>query len=204
MRRKESDDQPHEIVAAEISDQSEQRRELQREFPASQRYAIALVSMRVIFGFFWLIDGYLKLQPGMVQAFPGLIKSVAAGQPSWLQGWFSFWESTTAANASPAVYSIAILELALGSCLVLGVMRKLAYIVSFFYSLVIWSVPEGFGGPYGPGSTDIGTGVVYALASLLFLLIIGIFGPSPYSLDFQIEKRFPAWKRFAELKKIVT
>lgn len=202
MKRKESVDQPQGI-AAEISNQSEQSTQLQREFPARQRYAIALVFMRVIFGAFWLIDGYLKLQPGMVQAFPDLIKSVAAGQPSWLQGWFSFWESTTAANAGPAVYSIAILELVLGSCLILGVMRKLAYIVSFFYSLVIWSVPEGFGGPYGPGSTDIGTGVVYALTSLLFLLIIGIFGPSPYSLDFQIEKRFPAWKRLAELKKIV-
>jgi nitrite reductase (NO-forming) len=137
----------------------------------------------------------------MIQAFPGLIKNVASGQASWLGGWFSFWETTTASNAAPAVYSIAVLEQVLDFCLVLGLMRKIAYIVSFFYSLVIWSVPEGFGGPYGPGSTDIGTGIVYALVSLLFLLIIGIFGPSPYSLDYEIEK-FPAWKRIAELKKI--
>jgi nitrite reductase (NO-forming) len=173
------------------------------QFPASERYAFALVIMRVIFGSFWIIDGYLKLQPGMVQAFPNLIKTVASGQPAWIQGWYSFWETMTASNAAPAVYSIAALELALGFCLVLGIMRKLAYIVSFFYSLVIWSVPEGFGGPYGPGSTDIGTGVVYALASFLFLLIIGIFGPSPYSLDYQIEKKFPAWKKLAELRRIV-
>jgi nitrite reductase (NO-forming) len=186
-----------------IPGQPQQPRQ-QQQFPASQTYAVALVIMRVIFGAFWLIDGSLKLQPGMVQAFPGLIKTVASGQPSWLAGWFSFWASTTSSNAAPAVYSIAFLELALGTCLVLGVMRKLAYIVSFFYSLVIWSVPEGFGGPYGPGSTDIGTGIVYALTSLLFLLIIGIFGPSPFSLDYQIEKRFPAWKRVAELRKIVT
>jgi nitrite reductase (NO-forming) len=182
-----------------ISDQSSQR---QQQFPASQRYAVSLVIMRVIFGTFWLIDGYLKLQPGMVQAFPDLIKGVASGQPTWLSGWFSFWETMTASNAAPAVYSIAALELALGACLVLGLMRKLAYMASFFYSLVIWSVPEGFGGPYGPGSTDIGTGVVYALVSLLFLLIIGIFGPSPYSLDYLIEKRFPVWKRLTELKRI--
>jgi nitrite reductase (NO-forming) len=176
----------------------------QQQFPASQRYAIALVIMRVIFGTFWLIDGYLKFQPGMVRAFPSLIQSVASGQPSWLGGWFSFWASATSSNAAPAVYSIGALELALGACLVLGLMRKVAYIVSFFYSLVIWSVPEGFGGPYGPGSTDIGTGIVYALASLLFLLIIGIFGPSPYSLDYQVERKFPAWKRLAELRKIIT
>jgi nitrite reductase (NO-forming) len=180
-----------------------ERNQERSQFPASQRYAVALVIMRVVFGSFWLIDGYLKLQPGMVKAFPDLIKNVANGQPSWLGAWFSFWEQTTASNAAPAVYSIAFLELALGACLVIGVMRKLAYIVSFFYSLVIWSVPEGFGGPYGPGSTDIGTGIVYALASLLFLLIIGIFGPSPYSLDYQIEKKFPAWKKLAELRRIV-
>lgn len=181
--------------------QAQDKKRQREQFPASQRYSVALVIMRVIFGTFWLIDGSLKLQPGMVQAFPSLIKTVANGQPSWLQGWFSFWGTMTASNATPAVYSIAVLELGLGVFLVLGLMRKLAYIVSFFYSLVIWSVPEGFGGPYGPGSTDIGTGVVYALTSLLFLIIIGIFGTSPYSLDYYIEKKFPAWRRIAELKK---
>ena len=158
---------------------------------------------RIIFGVFWLIDGWLKLQPGMAQAFPNLIQGVAKGQPQWLAGWFSFWASTTSGNPALAVYSIAGLEVGLGICLVLGLMRKLAYIVAFFYSLVIWSVPEGFGGPYGPGSTDIGTGIIYALLSYMFLLIIGVFGPSALSVDFLIEKRFPAWERIAELKKIV-
>jgi nitrite reductase (NO-forming) len=178
------------------------QKEQTSRFPASQRLGVALVIMRVIFGTFWLIDGYLKLQPGMVQAFPSLIKSVASGQPAWLSGWFSFWENMTASNAAPAVYSIAALELVLGACLVIGLMRKLAYIVSFFYSLIIWSVPEGFGGPYGPGSTDIGTGIVYALVSLLFLLIISIFGPSPYSLDYLIEGKIPGWKKLAEFRRI--
>jgi nitrite reductase (NO-forming) len=66
--------------------------------------------------------------------------------------------------------------------------------------LIIWSVPEGFGGPYGPGSTDIGTGIVYALASILFLVAMAAFGPSSLSLDSAIERKWPSWKRLAEIK----
>ncbi|MGD0476845.1 MAG: hypothetical protein ABSB29_01615 [Nitrososphaerales archaeon] len=156
------------------------------------------VTLRVLFGMFWLIDGVLKFQPGFVDAFSGTVS--ASGQPGWLVGWFSFWASATSSNLAFFVYSTGVLEVAIGTCLILGLLRKLAYTASFFLSLLIWSVPEGFGGPYGPSSTDIGTGIVYALASLLFLVANAAFGPSRYSLDLQIEKRFPGWKRIAEVK----
>jgi nitrite reductase (NO-forming) len=67
--------------------------------------------------------------------------------------------------------------------------------------LIIWSVPEGFGGPYGPGSTDIGTGMVYAIVSFLLLVINAAFGPSRYSLDFIIERKWPRWKKIAEINR---
>lgn len=158
------------------------------------------VALRVIFGIFWAIDGALKFQPGLVDVFPDMVKSAAVGQPSWFAGWFSFWASATSSNPAFFVYSTGALEVGIGFCLVLGLLRKIAYTTSFFLSLVIWSVPEGFGGPYGPGSTDIGTGIVYALASILFLIVSAVFGPSRYSIDFQIEKRFPGWKKIAEIK----
>lgn len=147
---------------------------------------------------FWLIDGALKFQPSFVNAISPIV--TASGQPAWLAGWFSFWASATSSNTAFFVYSTGVLEVAIGTCLILGLMRKLAYTASFFVSLLIWSVPEGFGGPYVPGSTDIGTGIVYALASLLFLVMNATFGPSRYSLDLQIEKRFPGWKKIAEVK----
>jgi nitrite reductase (NO-forming) len=142
-------------------------------FPASQWYAVTLIIARIVFGTFWLIDGTL------------------------------FWTSAASPTSALVVYSVGPVELALGILIILGLMRKVAYGVSFFFSLLIWAVPEGFRGLYGPSSTDIGSGIVYAFASLLFLLIIGIFGPSPYSMDYQIEKRFPAWKRIAEMKRVV-
>ncbi len=158
------------------------------------------VILRVLFGVFWLVDGILKFEPGVVEAFPSMIRDVGAGQPPWLAGWFSFWATTTSSNPVFFVYSTGVLEVAIGVCLVAGLARKTAYGVSFILSLIIWSVPEGFGGPYGPGSTDIGTGVVYAMTSLLFLVMNAVFGPSRYSLDALIEKRWPGWKALAEIR----
>ena len=37
-------------------------------------------------------------------------------------------------------------------------------------SLVIWSTAEGFGGPYAPGSTDIGAAIIYLVVFLALWL----------------------------------
>jgi uncharacterized membrane protein YphA (DoxX/SURF4 family) len=103
--------------------------------------------VRIIFGVFWAIDGALKFDPGFVDTFPNMIKDAASGQPSWLAGWFSFWESITSSNPAFYVYSTALFEVAIAFCLIFGFMRKLSYTVSLFLSLMIWSVPEGMGGP---------------------------------------------------------
>jgi len=77
-------------------------------------------------------------------------------------------------------------------------MRKITYVSGLFLSFIIWAVPEGFGGPYGPNSTDIGTGIVYGLAFLMLIVINVSFRPSRYSLDFILERRWPGWKKVAE------
>ncbi len=155
--------------------------------------------IRIILGVVWLIDGSLKFQPGFVDSFSGLIKT--AGQPAWLQPWFNFWYNVTIGNAAPFVYGIGILEISLGAALVLGIVRKIAYVGGLILSLLIWAVPEGFGGPYGPGSTDIGTGIVYGLAFLSLIIINGLSGTSKYSLDYLIERRIPSWRRVAEFSQ---
>ena len=152
--------------------------------------------IRIVLGIVWLIDGYLKFSPGLVDSFPALIKS--EGQPAWLQPWFNFWSSVTSANAAPFVYSIGTLEVALGVALVLGFMRKIVYFGGMVLSLLIWAIPEGFGGPYGPASTDIGTGVIYSFLFLSLIIINTISGPSKYSLDFLLERKIGFWKRVAE------
>ncbi len=165
------------------------------------RHVAALKSgMRIIFGLVWGIDGLLKLQPGFADTLVGQITDAATGQPGWLQPWFSFWSQTVASNPAFFATSIGLLEIALALALVFGLLRKLAYTGGFFLSLVIWSVPEGFGGAYGPGSTDIGTGIIYAFCFLFLMILAATYGPSAWSLDYQIEKRWKGWRRIAEFR----
>ncbi len=156
--------------------------------------------LRVAFGLVWGIDGAFKFAPGLVDAFPGMVQDAGAGQPAWLQGWFSFWGAQASQNPAFWVYSTGALELAVAAALLLGFARKIAYGGGAILSLFIWAVPEGFGGPYGPGSTDIGTGVIYAFAFLLLMIVNATYGPSRYSLDRLIERRWPAWQRIAEIR----
>ncbi len=165
------------------------------------RHVAALKSvMRIIFGIVWGIDGVFKFQPGFADTLVGQISDAANGQPGWLQPWFSFWSQTVSSNPAFFAYSIGILELALAAALTLGIVRKIAYTGGFFLSLVIWSVPEGFGGAYGPGSTDIGTGIIYAFVFIFLMILAATYGPSRWSLDAAIERRWPGWRRIAEFR----
>jgi len=157
-------------------------------------------AVRVVFGFVWAIDGALKFQPGVADSLPQMVSDAGQGQPGWLQPWFAFWSQTVSANPGFFTTTIGLLELSVALALLFGFMRKIAYTGGIFLSLVIWSVPEGFGGPYGPSSTDIGTGIIYAFVFLLLMVINATFGPSRWSLDYAIERRWAAWTRIAEIR----
>lgn len=165
------------------------------------RHVGALKSaMRIVFGIVWGIDGFLKFQPGVSDSLAGMISDASNGQPGWLQPWFSFWSQTVSGNPAFFMTTIGLLELALAFALIFGFLRKIAYTGGFFLSMVIWSVPEGFGGAYGPGSTDIGTGIIYAFCFLFLLILNAAFGPICWSLDALLERRWPGWRRIAELR----
>lgn len=163
------------------------------------RHAIKLKSAaRILFGLIWLIDAFFKIQPEFINSLPELIQQGAASQPAWLGGWFSFWVTVTKTNGLFFALLIAFTEGSLAISLIFGFMRKVGYLAGIFTSLVIWSVPEGFGGPYGPTSTDIGTGIIYAIAFLFLIIINSVEGPSRYSIDYYIEQRFSWWRKLAE------
>ena len=157
-------------------------------------------AIRIIFGVVWAIDGALKFQPGFADSLPQMISDAGQGQPGWIQPWFAFWSQTVSGNPAFFTTTIGLFELAVAVALLTGFMRKVAYTGGILLSLVIWSVPEGFGGPYGPGSTDIGTGIIYAFVFVLLMVINATFGPSRWSLDYAIERRWTAWKKIAEIR----
>jgi nitrite reductase (NO-forming) len=180
---------------------SEERpEEITRQNWFTRNLELIKTSMRVLFGIIWAIDGAIKLQPGFIGAFPSVVEAVSTGQPAFLHEWFSFWNSLTLANPAMFVYGEATIELVLGGVLILGLFRKVAYIGGFFLSLLIWSVGEGFGGPYSAASTDIGAGIIYAVGFLFLILVNATYGPSKHSLDRVIEQKWATWRRVAEIR----
>ncbi len=164
-------------------------------------HAIQLKTVfRFLLGAIWLVNGVLKFTSGYVDSFLNDVQTSQANAPSWLAGWYSFWADQASANGTAIVYTVGALETLLGLALVLGFLRKIAYALGVVLSLLIWSIPEGFGGPYqsGSGATDVGTGLVYAVAFLGLIVINAAYGPSRWSLDALIERRFQGWTRLAE------
>ncbi|MCI4364589.1 MAG: DoxX family protein [Thermoplasmata archaeon] len=159
-------------------------------------------SLRVLFGLIWVIDGALKFTSGFVDGFPGAVQTASGNAPGWLSGWYGFWIPQANANPTLIVYTVGVLELVLGLALIVGFMRKVAYFGGVVLSLLIWAVPEGFGGPYatGGGGTDVGTGVIYALVFVGLIVINSAFGPSRWSLDALVERRWISWERIAEFR----
>ena len=163
------------------------------------RHAAPLTAaVRGLFGVIWMIDGamkYLFLAPADVV---GMVKQAAQGQPAWLMPWFDFWNGAVAANPSLFLWGTGLLELTVGVCLIAGFLRKSVYLGSIGLALMIWSVVEGFGGPYGPGSTDIGSAVLYAVLGFALVAVEAATGPNPLSLDAWLERRLDSWHRLAE------
>jgi uncharacterized membrane protein YphA (DoxX/SURF4 family) len=144
-------------------------------------------------GLIWGIDAAFKLQPNFESVMLDLVDRSGEGQPALLAPWFSFWSATF--HVAPGVFAgaLAALEISIAFAMVLGLLRTAAYCAGLLLSLGIWAIPEGFGGPYGQGSVDVGAGIVYAL---LFgaLLVLRLDGGEEYAVDRLIGARLPWWR----------
>ena len=158
----------------------------------------ASVVVRLLFGLAWAIDAVLKWLPGYRHSFLAQLNGAASGQPAFLHGWFHFWIGLQ--SHAPAVFAdlTGLGETTLALVLLFGVARRAGYTFGIIYSLLVWSVGEGFGGPYVSGSTDIGAGIIYAL---LFGALLAFALPAHrerLSLDRLLERRWGWWKQIAE------
>jgi nitrite reductase (NO-forming) len=156
-------------------------------------------AFRIAFGLVWLIDAALKWEPAFRAEYTEMLRMAAKGQPGWLHGWFHFWINLVAPNAGFFTYSTAVIESLIAVAVIFGFARKLTYIGSALFSLLIYATAEGFGGPYIAGSTDIGTSVIYVLVFIGLLVLDYETGPSRFSVDNLIEQRVSWWQGVAEI-----
>ena len=150
--------------------------------------------LRILFGIIWLIDAWFKWQPEFIGKFTDYLTGALDGQPALVQAWINFWINIVNVNPTALAYAVALGETAIAIGLILGVLSNLTYLGGTLLSLVIWSTAESFGGPYAPGSTDIGAAVIYVLVFAgLYLSSAGLY----LGLDRWLTPLLGRWGRLA-------
>jgi thiosulfate dehydrogenase [quinone] large subunit len=155
----------------------------QTHAPAKQRVAALetvswrakwIALLRIGFGLIWAIDAWFKWQPGFRENVLGYLKEGMDGQAPLVYNWVHFWYTVVNINPTAFAYFVAIVETAIAFGLIFGVFSNLAYLGGALFALAIWVTAEGFGGPYGAGSTDVGAGILYVPTFVaLFLMSAG-------------------------------
>lgn len=120
------------------------------------------------------------------------MQGAASGQPVFLHGWFHFWIALQ--SHTPALFATltGLAETSLAIVLLFGVARRAGYTMGILYSLLVWSLGQGFGGPSTSGASDIGTGIIFALLFGAMLTFAPAAEREPLSLDRSLIRRW-AW-----------
>ena len=149
--------------------------------------------LRIAFGLMWAIDASFKWRATFIDNFLSDVQAAGQGQATWLHGWFNFWSTLLAHNPHLFAYGVAAIESLIAIALLLGLARRSTYLAAALFSLLIWAIAEGFGGPYGSDSTDIGTGIVYAVVFLALYGLDRLAVPAKWSVDHYIQRKIPWW-----------
>jgi thiosulfate dehydrogenase [quinone] large subunit len=151
-----------------------------------------IAAVRILFGIVWAIDAAFKFEPAFYNGILEQVKASDSGEPRWLNHWFHIWFRIIGSNPHLFAVIIIIAEVLTAISLLFGIARRLNYLLGGVLSFLIWSVAEGFGGPYVSGTTDIGAGIIYVVVFLL-LYAADRFVPPSMSLDPFLEKHLSWW-----------
>jgi len=126
-------------------------------------------SVRIAFGVIWLIDGVLEWQPADFHNFLQLITAMSQGQPAPLAALISAGQAIVAFNPILGNAVLAALETAIGLSLISNRLSRWALLISVPLAAAIWVFGQGLGMVFMAGATDIQSGPLYALVSLMLL-----------------------------------
>ncbi|TME80885.1 MAG: hypothetical protein E6I47_08540 [Chloroflexi bacterium] len=124
---------------------------------------------QIAFGVIWLIDGVLEWQPADFHNFLQLITAMSQGQPAPLGAVISAGQAVVAINPTLANGLLAALETAVGLSLITNMLSRWALGISVLLAALIWVFGQGLGMVFMAGSTDVQSGPLYVLASLMLL-----------------------------------
>ena len=150
--------------------------------------------LRLLVGAILAVDAILQFLPGAPPQLAYLLVVGAGQNQPALSWWYAYWASVIAGDPGFWWYGTGILMAILATCLLLGVARRLAYLVGFLFSLALWAIPNGFGGPYAAPNTDVGAGLLYAVLFLILLQMDSVSRPARWAADVILEHRWPGWR----------
>jgi len=134
--------------------------------------------LRLSFGFLWIFDGILQLQPQMAGGLPSeVVQPSAAASPRWVQDVVNaggtIWSFHPVEAAAAAVW----IQVGVGVWLVAaetGWWSRVGGLASAAWGLVVWVFGEAFGGIFAPGLTWLmgapGAVFLYVAAGALLAL----------------------------------
>jgi uncharacterized membrane protein YphA (DoxX/SURF4 family) len=139
------------------------------QFTVAQKNGFAI--LRILFGFIWVMNTWFQAQAaGLGQFMPGFQQALQ-GEPGWEQGYVQWVvHAINTVGHYPAAVAMVVIDGLLALSLLTGIWLRFFAWVGIVYSLFLWSSIQAFGGPYGPGATDPGPGIVYALGFAFILL----------------------------------
>ena len=154
----------------------------------------AFAFLRITFGALWAVDAYFKWSAVFMNGFTGYLTSALTGQPPFVQDWINIWIGIVSPHQHLFAILVALLETLIAIGLLAGFCTRATIVLGSVFALLIWSLPEGFGGPYMAGATDVGASIIY-----IFVFAALWMGKSwqDYSLDAALKKRYPnffLWK----------
>lgn len=152
---------------------------------------------RIIFGVIWAIDATFKWLPSFRNGLIVQITSAAQGQPSWLNSWFRFWIDIISHDPHLFAVIVAVIESLIALALIFGFARRSTYLLAIIFSLMIWGIAEGFGGPYNSASTDIGTAIIYAVVFFSLYGLERMAVPPKWAIDSYLSVRIKWWALIA-------
>jgi thiosulfate dehydrogenase [quinone] large subunit len=175
------------------------RRRERAAFRTAEGLVRRVIWLRLGFGVVWALDAYLKWKPDFISQYGKDVAAAASGQPELLRPWFRFWRHLVAYDPHAFAYATAAIETLIAVGLLLGLGRRVLYVAGTAWSLAIWTIPEGFGGSFVAGATDIGTAIMYGFVFLaLYSLETLPATTHARALDRVIERRVRWWSRIAE------
>jgi hypothetical protein len=133
--------------------------------------------LRVTFGYLWILNAFLQMQPGMNQYFASMTIGPNVGTGG-ITGYFatlalSLW------NLHPLVFDVAasLIQLYIGAIFLTsngGRLYLWTQFLAILWGILIWIFGEGFGGSLERGATILtgfpGSVLVYVYASFILLL----------------------------------